>query len=733
MDSNFYLNDLEFDEPIGWDSFEQSLKRDDNTHGMQFEASTASLQYYGAAADYLIEQEETNGVKADVVFRATTTCDGVTEETYKGRLNFGKFIKTCGNTCLVSVPVEEEGCKVIFKARYDQKVDMDATVSFDKITDLPGYAQMGQTIEVPAKALETGVAGTVVDGSDPVNHHIQTFADVTVIMRPTYGVVQDNSIATGQLEPIGNAESDQDAFPIPLSPQLLFEDTIQCFEGEFAYEFGFTGTFELENNVLAANATLVSTKLKVVTWDAVGNIYTDATLVDEIVLPDTGSIFPSLTGSFADQLISGTIALPEGIGLYGLIEFVVNVAGPGAVDLFTNTTFAPQTYVSITAQKICPPTDAKVYLIHEALSHVTEAITNRCIRVRSEYYGRTDSQPFAFDADGCGGLRLLTNGLLLRQAPDGKFFASIKELLEGLRGIDNIGFTIEPDPDLPMFFVLRIEPVEYFYQDREVLILDAIASGSIETQEQLLYGRVLMGYKKWEVESVNGLGEPNSTREYRTSLETISNTLDATSAIVTGSYPIEVTRQQSFAATGAADTTYDNEVFLITLTRNAYNFTIEQGGITSPANIFDPATLFNYRLTPARNMLRWFKSLANGYPNLGSTTSKAFFASGTGNFIAEGELTDPTCKLEATVLSENQDISVSSFDDPTEATPLWKPKYATFTYPLSVAQYGLLKADPFGYISFTCGNNSTVLKGFIQEIKFRPSQGMADFVLKMKW
>jgi len=734
VDFKFELDDIEVDEPINWSDFELSMKRDDTYHGIQFEASTGDLQFFGAGAEYLRNKRQTEGLRANVIFKASLACDTEYEEVYRGRLNFGKYKASCGQTCIVSIPAEEESCRVIFKSRFDQKVDMDSTLAFDKITALPGYAGMGLEIEIPAKALQTGVAGHVDEGSDPVNHHIQTFADVIVIMRPTYGIAENNTIATGQLEPIGNAESNRDDFPIPLSPQLLFEDTIECFAGEFAYEFGFTGTFELENNVLAADADLVSVKLKVVTWDGVGDIYTNATLVDEITLPFSGPVYPSISGSYFDQLISGTISLPDGIGFYGFIEFNITVGCPGAIDLFANNTFAPQTYVNISATKLCPPTPADAYLIHEALSHVAEAITNRCIRVRSDYYGRIDSQPFAATEDGCGGLRMFTSGLKLRQAPAGqdKYFMSMKEALEGLRGVDNIGFTIDPDDTLPGFFVLRIEPVEYFYQDTEVLVLDAIANGDDETNESGYYSRVLAGYKRWEVEKVNGLGELNSNREYRTSLDTINNTLDVTSSIVTGSYAIEVTRQQSFAESGAADTSYDNELFMLTLTRNAYDLSVEQGGISGAVNIFDPATLFNFRLTPIRNLLRWFKSIANSYPNLGSSLSRLFFSSGTGNLTAAGELTDATCKLESGVLTENQDISVSSFADQADATPLWKPENISFTYPLSVAQYQELKANPFGYLSVQCGKGGFI-KAFIKEIRFSVAKGTATFTLIKKW
>jgi hypothetical protein len=244
------------------------------------------------------------------------------------------------------------------------------------------------------------------------------------------------------------------------------------------------------------------------------------------------------------------------------------------------------------------------------------------------------------------------------------------------------------------------------------------------------------GYEKWEVQNINGLEEFNSTREYRTGLTAVNNTVDLLSKFVAGSIPLEITRQQSFADTGAADTKFDNDTFIIVLDRINYGFQVEQGNIDNPANIFSPGTVINWRIRPYYNLMRWFKSLANSYPNIDDTINKLYFSSGTGNYVAEGELIqglyDVDCKLENGVKAENRNLSKLDFIDTAEATPLWKPETASFTYPLSVKDYQLLKANPYGYISFQPGKGD-FLKGFIQSVKYKVNEGTADFVLKLKW
>lgn len=724
MADRFYLNDIEYEEPIGFTDLELSIKRDDVFHGMQFEASTGTLDFYGAAAEYLITQKETYGLKANVTFSAHLDCDTPDEQIFSGRLNFGKYRKKCGNTCLVTLPVEEHSCAVIFASRFDQEVDVDSTTAFDKQTSLSAYTNMGQEIEIPAKALFVSSNGKVADAGDTMNVELGG----QVFIRPTY-VANDASILTTQLDqPFAVVEYELITSG-PITPQLLFEDLSTCFPENFTYNHRLKGSY----NNPSSNGVLFHVKVKHFKWNGEGDIFADGVIIDETVVFQGPPNDPGPFSGTFDVTHAGTMTLEEGIGIYHVIEFGVAIT---ATPAFADVTFDPETQFLISATRLCPATNAKSYLIHETLSRVVEAITNRCMRVKSEYYGRIDSEPFAFDSDGCGGLRMLTSGLKIRRAPEDKFFASPKDLLEGLNGIDNIGFGIEVDPDLPNQYILRVEPVDYFYQDNEMMVMDGIPDGDELVQEGMHYSKILVGYKRWEVQRVNGLGEPNSNRQYRTGLETISNTKDIASQLVTGSYPIEITRQQSFAATGAADTAYDNDIFLICLLRGMYNFTVEQGGIDNAANIFDPATLMNFRLTPVRNLMRWYKSLINSYANINDTDNKLFFSSGTGNLTAEGEIIegfyDDLCKLEGMVISESQDLFLTHFDRQEDAVPLWKNETINFAYYMSIAEYKALKAAPYGYINFQCGNGP-VEKGFIKEIKFKPARGTCTVNLIKKW
>jgi hypothetical protein len=740
IEYQFILNpdsdNIEIEHPVGFaDEFELSIKRDEKSHGMTYEASTDSLGFHGSdAVDFLREQKTAYGLKANVIFQAKARCEG--EEDYteiqRGKLNFGRWKESCGNICIISLPLEEDSCIVTLHSRWDQKVDMDRAVGFDGLTALPSYSALGEEVELPAVAIEVSIDANVVDEGDVTIISTVDQGEHTAFFRPLYGVVRQSSIKSANLDAATNYGFDSlvgDPYGFIISPIVLFEDDKKCLDEPFSYVIRLKGSSVIHkegDNFDLLNSEVVLAKINGDFVDTPGDRISAVTFS----MPLVGDQFQ---GTF-DHTFSGTIELSEGDGLYAFIRHDVEDPTP-VLDTFSiqyDIAFAKESSVLIEATKVCPPTNADAYLIHETISRATEALTDYCVRTKSEYYGRTDSQPFSFDADGCGALRFVTSGLKIRRAIQDKFFVSLKELMEGLQAIDNIGWGVEPDPDRLNKFLFVVESLDYFYQDTEIFRCPSIPQASIEIEEARHYSKIDVGYKKWEVEDVNGLDEFNSTREYRTSLDSVSNSLDIASSLVAGSYPIELTRQQSFANTGGSDYKYDNDTFIICVLRMMYGWQVEQTNITSAANIYSPATVYNYRISPLRNLMRWYRSISASYANSGDSSNKLFFNSGTGNFVAEGEMTSEVCKLENAVIRENQDLFTTHFENATDATPLWRNETIAFDYPLSLKDYRDLKSGPYGYVSYQCGQGDFE-KGFIKELKYKLNRGIATFILRKKW
>lgn len=721
---NFKIDGELVDEPVGWSDIVLQIVRDPDWSGIFFEASTSTLGFYGRGAEILMAKKAAQMLGATALLEIEAVC-GQELDILTGSLDFGVYDEQCGATCIVNIGVEKIGCTMTLRNRFDQKVEMSDPVAFNKITVLPNYPGLNFSMDIEAQELDTRVEGYVSDDGDQGTYQAipHDFGVREFNIRPIYENEKFNSINRGELIPSVNVTEEIDS-GYPVSPYLLLDENLSCFgDGVFNYTFRLKGRYSVDTNMGDARSVL-----RLFTWSGVGD-FVGGDIVEEFEIFNNDSYIANDVIEF-DHTFTGTIFLTNGQSFY--VDLQVGSGSQDSDEPTISWEFDPETYGLVFINKMCPSTEATVSLINEAGSRIMESVTDGCLRMKSDYYGRTDSQPYSSAEDGCGSLRIITSGLRLRNAENPVHFISPKEFFNGLRGIDNIGIGVEQDEIFPTREWVRVEPVEYFYDSaKEILRLDAVPGARFKLDPSKGYSLVKIGYQKWEVEQVNGLDEFNSNKEFRTSLTTLNNPLDAQSNFVAGGYPIEITRQQSFAASGGADTTYDNETFIICVERDAYGFHVEQGNILDAANFYSPATAYNWRIRPFYNLMRWWKSIAQSYANLAITASKLFFSSGTGNLLATGRLPlyDP-CDLAAGAYPENDDLDINHFI--IENLPIFQPERVTFTYPMSLRDYLQVKAYPYGYISVQCGSGDFI-KAFILDIQYRPAVGLADFNLQLAW
>ena len=452
----FYIDNVEFDQPESFTDLILGLKRDDQYHGVFFEASVGSLSLSGLAGAYLMEKDDALGLQAVVTFRADIRCDEEEEFStlISGKFDMAKLERQCGANCKVNIPIEQSNCTMLFRNRFDQKVDMDSLLAFDKVTVLEDYASAGITVNMPSKAIQVGAKGFVSLESDSIIYADNIIESFQVYTRPTYSRKVDESIVTSNLEPsVYIGSSNVNNAQALVTPIILLEETIDCFNGNFTYRFRFKGHFYIDNPSGSAWIRIVKGTILEGEENPLGYLPGSPTngltelATHEFPYVSQGGLEGETLDEEFDVTLEGITTLEMGEGIWAYFYTYQFQLGANS----NNVLFYPETEVFIEANRQCPETDAKIYLVHEALSRVVEAVTEGCLKVRSEYYGRTDSQPYAYATDGCGGLRAFDSGLQLRNAVDAKMFASPKDLFDGLNAIDNIGFGIEPNPDLPGF------------------------------------------------------------------------------------------------------------------------------------------------------------------------------------------------------------------------------------------------------------------------------------------
>lgn len=379
----FYLDDLEIEEPQGFADIVLNMKRDDNWHGIFFEASTSELAFYGAAAGYLKNKKQTNGLRSDVTFKALQAC-GIYDEPeiiFEGKLDFGKYSESCGNTCLVKMAVEQTGCLMTLRNRYDQKVDLDSNIALDKITPIGSYDQLGQEMPMPAIELDARVEGYVKEEGNrlPPLQGWSTACDEPaggskkMYVRPEYEDERFNSIATGQLSGGTDCESASQVAG-PMTPQFLYgqDENGACFSDDFILEARLKGDYFA---IPYLSGTLQLLQAEVVLWNGESVSFdADSITLDPQVIVGTPTSMPA-TGNFD---ISFNLTIPAATiianpALYVVLHFETTTTTDGGpnTDFTCGANFDTDTFIKLYTKKKCPDTTVQYYMVHEAISRVT--------------------------------------------------------------------------------------------------------------------------------------------------------------------------------------------------------------------------------------------------------------------------------------------------------------------------------------------------------------------------
>lgn len=721
MQYRFYINDIEVDEPVGFDATKVTLKRSEMWHGVMVETSDETMEFYGGGFQILKGLYDASGIDAVAVLRIDYLCDSEVLDSVSYNITFYEYAEYCGDDCYCSVGIERTGCFYKFRNAMDTKVNLDAVKSIDKVTDLVDYEYLGKEIEVPSKTIvltnlgkineeqyqewQTDVSNTFTYPSGNYEFFIfpaleQTFSEIDEF--------DTNALTEWWLNPETEGEVG--------APFFVFNNSFTGICNDNT-EFRITGRmiFDFYSDIsgLAANPTIKIAILKRKVDTSYEVLYTGSDLMVNV-----GNIH----SCEADVTFDTTETIDVGEELLFSILFNFGALG-GTLINEMNIRFYPESYLQITNNSLCDATNCKTYMVNETLSHISEYVTDNCLRVYSEYLGRNDSQPFNFDNDGCGGMLALTNGLFLRRleytntADEQTLFSlSFNDVLNAVNSIYPLGFTVENNGDIE---VLRIENWEYFYNDTILFDIGTVAVKK-EPNLALHFKNYKTGYSKYEAEEFNGLDEFLTEREYTTNLVNHNQQLDKICQFIASGYAIETTRRKGNS--DSKDWRFDNDTFILAVERGAYNtIEVEQGNITDAENIIDADTVLNFRLSPARMAMNWFRYLMTFKKSL----KELLFSSGKGNISAGGQLVS-SCSIDTGVILENQNLTQNDINS--DVTQLFDAELHTIDeFNLTFRQYLTFKNNPHGLMSYNCGNGT--LYGWIKELKYNNVEGVASAII----
>ncbi len=446
-----------------------------------------------------------------------------------------------------------------------------------------------------------------------------------------------------------------------------------------------------------------------------------------------------LDGDFAADLLTGPqtfaadLKVGDAIFLYARY-FVHDIGGLGTTFRYrTNltATVRPGSYLRITALSTTPATNCQGLLAHEALQRLSEGMADAPGGFYSEHYGRPDTYP-AYAADGPGALRLLTSGFLLRgfPLPDARvvvqaeadtskpFTAAFRAVYDSLNAVDCLGAGFEQRGGRP---TLRVEPRAYFFQPTETLRLGAVGGLTKAPYPPLIYNEVQAGYQRWQSGAAVGLDECNGSRTYAAPITQQKATYAALSPAVAAGYLIEQARRQRYLDGPNAEGPADNDLFLICLRR--------EGGtgrlVTEKAEAFArvtgtlaPATAYNLRLSPGRNLRRHGPFIRAGLVPQAAAGKRLLRGAVQGSDKLVTQLLG-----EAAPVDEHADVPLTDL-----AAPLFAAETYEFTARLRRQQLRRLSAAPYGLISFLDGAGQRK-RGYLLKAEIEPATGKATFTL----
>lgn len=746
----FYIEDgsysqTEIPNPVGWADAVFKFRRDRDLHGVFFDYSVP-LKFHGTGYDMIKAAYDADGVEAYLRMIIDVQCEPTDafEEFYTAKLNFSKIQFLESDVCFVEMVLEDDSCLSMFNNRQDQEIELQSLETLDGQT-MEAYDKIAYEISLPSKTIlktdewlyqdatsgDQQTATRTDTGIGFIEFEPYIWLKTSDIFNEINGIYEDHVA--------GESDSVTDVTATPLwIAQGIPGDPSPDWVFNIRQKANIQITGFLTNLVLSGcggvddkfdNVVITLQMIRYRPSDLSSSVHTIDTdtfaSCQESFNEDFDYVF---SGAFPSALLTGDeVSLYWRVQVSGTYNIFVPL-NPTEFQANFTITDTVDSFFEVTLETNYSATDAKISLINESFARIVESITNKCLTVKSDYFGRTDSQPYVSADDGCGSLEAITSGALIRRMTDASHKISFKKLFDGLNAIHNIGVGIETDTDRSGYDRIRIERAEYFYNDTFIMNCDKVPDikRTVITDEH--YSIYEFGYQKWEAEEFNGLDEFNTTRKYRTSLTSIKNTLSKISSLIASGYAIEITRQQFLAP--SKDWRYDNDDFIICLKRFGYgdDMIVEQGNIDTPANLIDPDTVYNFRISPNRNALRHLQKVLASYVDP-AIAGSLFFMSGTGNTSAEGLLEDG-CVYETGVLSEQEpEINVATLSDDNNGLPIYVLQLWEFEYPLTFAEYQAIRANPMGVISVRYGQQEDFHDCYIRQIEYKPNQGLANFQL----
>ena len=724
-------------EPKGWTDFKSEIRRDFRAHGAIYKYSgILSLGFVGSGRTVLETAYVNDGFAADV----TLTVEQRANQYKTWEVAFvGKAIMSNREYDENFFEVDFEGStfQQIVKNRLKTKIKLDSTIDLDGNTlsgSLTEYTNNWNTLRLKSdysanyraggnstestnfteSALATGL------GSDVVQYLIMNFDGVIDDELKAYNITLVDSLSV--LVPgVGNSRQN---LTCAISGDLTFT---------YSFHFQLDSTVELIDD--AGLATNIKYELILRHEDGTGVL-----INQQILETDNQTGNSILNHDFGELTLSGVAT--ETVTNGDVIYYYLKVTGDG-----TNNTTAPygiqldsiidifhDSTVLFSILKASETKSVTYSLLHDVIERALYIVSGENFRLNSNYLGLTDH---GYAEDGCGGLTAVVHGSKLRGISN-PINISLSDLLESVQAIWGLGWGFERNYNND--YVLRIEPMEHFYQDGEIIDLGTPDNKEKNSYKEtvfddLVFNKVEIGFDKFsnDEDYSNNIEDFLTVSEYSLPIKTIDGDYNKKSALIGSGRLIQATYEKT-------DLTkrwkYDDSDFIVALVRDATNFIPENNeNFESVGGLDDPDTAYNIRFAPVYMFLNHsllVNSVLTGLDtseviqNTSAEINKAFNATFNNYEVCTG--TDlPRQQRRAT-----GNISIANNYN---GFRLFKPNLITGKYAMTNTQYNDLidameninsdTTKNLGYVTLQ-DNDGTAKQVYITRAKWNVIKGITD-------
>lgn len=726
------------DEPVGWDAVDFKHSRDPKYGGFNYELTGGdfTLKFDDASGKEFIDADyDQFGIDAKILFRKVVN-DGTTDYIeFEGRLNLST--RRLVNYRVEAV-IEKNSVHQKIKSRISTKVNLDQNRDLDE-NDIPTYqreglALLGQAISEKFESSKTvvraadfteirtddSIAFVFFDFRDPSVNTIKTFLGTDLSISGDLNGTYDDSHAIFKFEASGKYTVDID---------LDFETHLKINPRFLAFGKKVKQA-EMYVQVVINPKTLAE-------LPGGRRVYTIKSV--PLFVPNTENVdYPRIT----EHKVFEDIEVEAGESMTIMATLIYRHNANKLKSVVINVK-QRKAVLKISGYSEQEPSIAYPMLIKTMIDALFLRVTGIPNNVKSNFYSKMGPNQAV---DGCGANRLVLNGAALRGAPYTKFpfTTTIADMLQSMHAIDCIGMGYEWDAENEQE-IIRIEPLEYFFADVQIMLLNSVGDYREETAKDLIHNKINIGYNKYKEEEENAYDEIHAYHEYQTPVENEENEYTQISKYNASGYLVELTRRVQFEETPQDTTSYDDDIFIIHAYKETEGILPLWGAVTEEpfdqvSGILDPETTINMTITPKRMLMAHSKWL------MGSLLKKDPSRPIRNTFVKQNK--DFTTTLKSTEcprgdesllpLRAAEDILIGAFRPDLDA--IYSPEWIYFTtrMPMTRVRYlmnalrGLSEVpDNYGYIAFP-NDKGAITKGYVYEISYARDKEEVSFKLLKK-